>query len=169
MPYRQRGTARIVGIVDNLREAFEVGEEKMGALVGGETTSEADDERVGVDLSSKDIDAGRIALVAQPVVAETFADVVDEFLFQCDTSFPNFLVTDLINVFPQRRIALIFEEGLTEVLFVHGFPLAGAPGGIVHAVGDVADVAFVGIHVVDLLRIRRARGADARDKSSAGR
>ena len=40
----------IVGIVDNLREAFEVGEEKMGALVGGETTSEADDERVGVDL-----------------------------------------------------------------------------------------------------------------------
>ena len=141
----------IVGIVDNLREAFEVGEEKMGALVGGETTSEADDERVGVDFVEQRHHAGRIALVAQPVVAETFADVVDEFLFQRDASFPNFLVTDLINVFPQRRIALIFEEGLAKVLFVHGFPLAGAPGGIVHAVGDVADVAFVGIHVVDLL------------------
>ena len=104
---------------------------------------------LGLILSSKDITRAGSPGCAQ--CRGTFADVVDEFLFQRDAGFPNFLVTDLINVFPQRRIALIFKEGLAKVLFVHGFPLAGAPGGIVHAVGDVADVAFVGIHVVDLL------------------
>ena len=141
----------IVGVVDNLRQAFEIGEEQVGALVGGKAAGEANDERVGVDLVEQRHHAGGIALVAQPVVAEAFADVVDEFLLQCHASFPNFLVADLIDVFPEGGVALIVEESLAEVLFVHGFPLAGAPSGIVHAVGDIADVAFVGIHVIDFL------------------
>ncbi len=40
----------IVGVVDNLRQAFEIGEEQVGALVGGKAAGEANDERVGVDL-----------------------------------------------------------------------------------------------------------------------
>ena len=57
----------------------------------------------------------------------------------------------MIDVFPEGGVALIVEEGLAEVLFVHGFPLAGAPGRIVHTVGDITYVAFVGIHVIDFL------------------
>ena len=88
-------------------------------------------------------------MVLEPVVAEAFTDVVDELLLQSHTSFPNFLVRHLVDVFPKRLVALILDEGLAEILLVEVFPLASTPRGIVHTISDIAHVAFLGIHIVN--------------------
>ena len=40
----------VVGVVDNLGQTVEVGEEQVGTLVGGKATGKANEQRVGVDL-----------------------------------------------------------------------------------------------------------------------
>ena len=89
-------------------------------------------------------------MVFEPVVAETFTDVVDELLLQSHTSFPNFLVRHLVDVFPERLVALILDVAFTEVLLVEVFPLASTPRRVVHTVGDISHVTFFRIHVVNL-------------------
>ena len=88
-------------------------------------------------------------MVLEPVVAETFTDVVDELLLQSHTSFPNFLVRHLVDVFPERLVALILDVAFTEVLLVEVFPLASTPRRVVNTIGDIAHMAFIGIHIVN--------------------
>ena len=89
-------------------------------------------------------------MVLEPVVAETFTDVVDELLLQSHASFPNFLVRHLVDVFPERLVALILDIAFTEVLLVEVFPLASTPRRVVHTVGNISHVTFFWIHIVNL-------------------
>ena len=141
----------ILGIVYNLCQPVEVAEEEVCALVGSKAACETDDEGVGVDLVEQAYHACGIALVLQPVVAEAVTDVVYQLVLQGHTGFPYFLVAYLIDVLPDALVALVLDVLLAEVFLVECLPLVCAPGGVVYAVGDVAYVAFVGVHIVDLL------------------
>ena len=138
----------IVGVVDNLGQTVEVGEEEVRTLVGGKTTGEADEERVGVDLVEQAHDARRIALVLEPVLAEAATDVLNEFRLELHAGVPNHLIGNFVNLFPDLLVALVAHESLVEILVIDSLPLLGAPGGEVYAVGDVAHVAFFGIGVI---------------------
>ena len=133
-----------LGIVHNLGQAVDVGEEQMGALVGGETTTETNHQRVGRDALQQRHDTCRVALVAQPRLAELLADVVDELLLQCHTRFPDFGIGHLLNGVPNGFVALVEYKARIEIFVIDETPFRGRPGGQVHAVGDVAHVVFFG-------------------------
>ena len=133
----------VVGVVDDFGEALEVGEEQVGALVGGETAGEAYHEGVGVDLVDEGDDARGVALVLEPRFAEAAAYVLDELGLEAYAGVPDFLVGDVVDAAPDGFVALVGVERGVEVVVVELFPLLGAPGGEVYAVGDVADVVFL--------------------------
>ena len=60
----------IVGVVHNLGQTVEVGEEQVGALVGGEAAAEADHQGVGRDALDDGHHLGGVALVAEPLLCE---------------------------------------------------------------------------------------------------
>ncbi len=114
----------------------------MSALVGGKAAGEADDERVGVDLF-KDLDDSRgISLVGEPFGLEVTLHEVDELVFHRGAHFPDLFVFGLEDAFPCFGIALVIEYLLAELFGVESLPFACGPGGHVHTVGDVANMAF---------------------------
>ena len=72
----------------------------MSALVGSETTCETDKQSIGVNLVEQGNHARGVALISQPSVAETFADVFDEFGLQAYTCAPDDIVRYFVNLFP---------------------------------------------------------------------
>ena len=129
-------------VVDDACETVKVGEEEVCALVGCEAACETDDEGVGVNLLDDVHHLAGVALVGEPLGLEVALDKVDELVLEGHAHVPDLLVRDLEDVVPGLGVALVVEDVLAEFLLVEGLPLAGGPGGHVHAVGDVADVAL---------------------------
>ena len=74
---REEEEHRVLGVVHNLGQTLQVGEEKVGALVGGEAAAEADHQRVGIDAFEQRYDTGGVALVLQPRLRELLTDILD--------------------------------------------------------------------------------------------
>ena len=133
-----------MGIVDNLRKPFEVGKEKMGALVGGKTTGKADEKGIGIDAFENRNDTRGIALVLNPVIAELVAHEADEFVFHHLTHIPNLFIGHIIDFLPQRTVILTGKEVGSEVFYIELFPFRSGPCGHVHTIGNVTYMQLVG-------------------------
>ena len=79
-------------IVNDLRQALQVGEEQVSTLVSSETTAETDHQSVRIDTLEQRYDTSRITLVLQPCLCELLTDISYEFLLQCHTSIPDFSI-----------------------------------------------------------------------------
>ncbi len=129
-------------VVDDACQTVEVGEQQVCALVGGEAACEAYDESVGIDFVDDVHHCGWITLVGEPFFLEVATDEVDELVLELYAHVPDFFIGNGENAFPCFGVALVFEYLCTEFLHVEFFPFGSCPGGHVHAVGDVAYVAF---------------------------
>ena len=129
-------------VVYNLGQTVEVGEEKVSALVCGESTCEANDEGVGVDAVENVNHSTGIALVGKPFFFEVATKEVDEFVFHRLSHVPDYLVGHVEDAFPCIGIALIFEHAAAESVVIEFLPLRSSPCGHVHTVGHIANVAF---------------------------
>ena len=134
----------IVGVVDNLGKAFEVGEEEVCALVGCEASCEAYEQGVRVNLVKQAYNAAWVALILEPVLAEAFADVVDEFRLEEHARFPDDFVWHVVDFLPNALVRLVVEEVCVEELVMYAAPFACAPCWVVYAVCDVSYMAFFG-------------------------
>ena len=130
----------MLGVVDDLAQAVEISEEKVSALVCGETAAEANHQGVGVDALQERHHTRRVALVAEPLLRELVADILDELLLEGHASLPNLVVGHVVDGVPNAFVALVAHEGRIEILIVDLTPLCCAPCGEVDAIGDVAHV-----------------------------
>ena len=117
----------MLGIVNNLAEAIQVGEEQMGALVSSKTTAEANHQRVRVDALKQGYHASRVALVAEPCLGKLLTDIGNELLLESHTGLPDFIVWNVVDTMPDRLIALVAHERLVEILVINLTPLCRCP------------------------------------------
>ena len=123
----------------------------MGTLVGCETTGETNQEGVWIDFVEQRNDTRRVALILEPVVAETLADVVDEFHLQLHASLPNDIIGHIVDFLPNACVTLVVEEILVEIFSIDFFPFLGCPGREVNAVCYVANVAFFAVLLLEVV------------------
>jgi len=79
-------------IINDFRQAVEVGKQEVCPFVGRETAAEPEQQCIGVDAVEDGDYFRRVALVFQPVFAVLRFDVIDEFLFKRPAYFPNLVV-----------------------------------------------------------------------------
>ena len=79
-------------IVNDLRQALQVGEEQVSTLVSSETTAETNHQSVRVDALEQRYYTSRVTLVLQPSLCELLTDVSYELLLQCHTGIPDFSI-----------------------------------------------------------------------------
>ena len=127
----------MLGIVDDLAQTIKICEEQMGALISGEATAEADHQRVRIDTLQQRHHTSRIALIAEPLLRELVADILDELLLQRHTRLPDLIVRNIVDSMPDLLVALILHERGIEVLVVDVAPLCCAPCGEMHAIGHI--------------------------------
>ena len=130
----------IVGVVDNLRQTLQVGEEQVSTLVGSKAATETDEQCVGVNLVEQGYDARGVTLVLQPSLTILLAHVVDELVLQCHTGLPDLFVGHIVDGLPNLLFRLVVPEVLIEVGSIELFPLGSTPSGEVNTVGHITYV-----------------------------
>ena len=96
-----------LGIVDHGGEALHVGEQQVGALVGGEAAGEADGERIGREHFAEACSSfGRLA-AALCLLAGAAADEVEELRLQAEVRLPELAIVDVFDLFPGARRAAV--------------------------------------------------------------
>ncbi len=129
-------------VVDDLGQTVQIGEEQVGALIGGEAAGKAYDQRIGIDAVENAEHGGGIALICEPFGLEFAFYEVDKFVFHCHSHIPYLFVVDGEDAFPRFRVGLVGEYLLAELLGVECFPFRCCPCRHVHAVCHVAHVAL---------------------------
>ena len=132
-------------VVNNLRQAFDIGKEQVCTLVSGKTTAETNHQCVGVDAFEQRNNARRVALVFEPHLGKHLADKTNKLIFQRHARVPNLLVVYIVDAMPNLFVALVGHERRVEVLIVKLTPLGSGPSGQVNAIGYIAHVVFFGV------------------------
>ena len=132
-------------IVDNLLQAVEVSEQEVRTLIGSETATETNHQRLRVNALQDAHHLSRIALVAQPLLGELITDVFDELLLQGHARAPDFVIGNIVDGMPNALVALVIKEIGIKILVIDLAPLSGRPSREVHTIGDIADMVFLRI------------------------
>ena len=136
---------RIFLVVDESLETLEIGEEQVCSLVGGEASSETDDEGVRSHVVDGSDDACRVALTLHPVLAELLAYVVDKLTLEVHADTPDGLIRQVFILSPHLGVRLVVYPAFGEGLFVELLPFGSGPSGHVYAVGDIAHMQLFGV------------------------
>ena len=73
-------------------------------------------------------------------VRKTVLNLIDEFLTECSTDVPYFLIRNLVDTLEARLVIVVSLECLSEYLGVNSLPLWCSPCRIVNAICNVAYV-----------------------------
>src|SRR4029077_20509101 len=91
---------RAFGIVDHGGQALEVGEDQVGALVGGEAAGKSDGERVWTEHFGQPLQNLARLEAALSLFDGAAADELEKLGFQAEVGLPEFAVIDVLNAFP---------------------------------------------------------------------
>ena len=80
--------------------------------------------------------------MGKPFFLEVAAHEVDEFVLELHAQVPDFLIGHFEDAFPGFGVALFVEHLAAEFPGIEFLPLRSCPGRHVHAVGNIAYVAF---------------------------
>ena len=116
-----------LGIVDNLSQTVEVGEEQVCTLVGSKTTGKADGESLGIEGIDCLDNLGRVLLLLAKVVGYLLLDEVEELGLEALADLPDLLVISLVDLLPHLVLCLRLVVTGTEQLLIELLPLAGSP------------------------------------------
>ena len=135
---------RIIGVVHQFIETLEVGEEQVSAFVRRKTTTETDDEVIGVHLRECLDDTTRVSLVLHPVVTELILDILDQFALEVHTRLPDDCIGNLCVRFPHLEVRLVSHPLLRQIFRIHFLPLGSGPCRHMDTVGNIVYVEFLG-------------------------
>ena len=114
----------------------------MRTFVSCETTTEANQQRIRINLIHQRNDTWRISLVLQPCITEWFADIINQLILHRHTSLPDFFIGHVIDSFPNLRIRLVKPEVFVEIFKVQLFPFCCTPSREVNTVSNITYVHF---------------------------
>ena len=118
------GTFRVV---DQLRQTLQVAKQQMGALVGGETTGEADNQGVLIQIVDSLQNQFRAFLTLAHVFLDLLREVGYQLMLQLLADGPDGIVRHLFDLLPHLHIRLMVEVIRTKSEFVKTLPEAVAP------------------------------------------
>src|SRR5882672_3499287 len=134
---------RAFGIVHHGGEALEIGEDQVGALVGGEAAGKSDGQRVWTEhLAESRQNLARFE-AALGLFDGAAADELEKLGLQAEMCLPEFAVVDVLNALPNFGVAAVLVPVGAEVAVVEPEHLRGQPGWNVNSIGDVSDGNFV--------------------------
>ena len=134
-----------LGVVHNLAETLQVGKEQMCTLISSKAAAEADNQSIVVETLDEFDNSLRIALILQPSLLVLFGDILEEFLLQSLTGFPNLFVRAVVDAVPNLFVRLIAKMLRVEILGINLSPFRSTPSREVNTVGNIADMALLGI------------------------
>ena len=135
---------RIIRIVHNLGQTFQICKEQMSTLVSSKTTSETNQQSIGVNLIQQSYDAGRITLILQPSLTVLLTHIIDKLVLQCHTCLPDFFIRHIIDSLPYFLVRLVIPEVFIKVGGIELFPLRCTPCREVYTIGHIAHVILLG-------------------------
>ena len=134
---------RALGVVHHGREFLDIGQNQIGALVGGKAAGEADGERVRTEHAAQPLQHFRRFAAALGLLHGPVAHKVQQPRFQVEMRFPEFAVVHVLDALPDFGLAAVLLPAGSEMTVVETKHLRRQPGRNVHAVGDVPDGNFV--------------------------
>ncbi len=134
---------RTFGIVDHGGQALKIGQDEVGALVGGEAAGESDGQCVWTEHLAEAHESFARFVAALGLLDGSAADELEKLGFQAEVRLPEFAVIDVLNAFPDFGIARVLVPVGAEMAVVEAEHLRSEPGRNVNSVGDVADGNFV--------------------------
>ena len=130
-------------VVDDRRQPVEVGEQQVGALVGGEAAGETDGQHVGLDALDDLNHLARRVETHLIGVAVAAADMLYELVLEIHALVPQLFVGNLVDLLPCRDVVGVPLESVGEIAGVQAAHAGRDPRREVHAVGDVPDMKLV--------------------------
>ena len=91
---------RTLGVVDHGGEPLDVGEQQVGALVGGKAAGEADGQRVGREHFAEPLQILRRLAAAFGLLARAAAHEVEQLRLQAEVRLPQLAVVDVLDLLP---------------------------------------------------------------------
>ena len=96
---------RALGIVDHRGQALDVGEDQVGALVGGEPAREADGQRIGREHFVQPVERLLRFAAARGLFAGAVAGEIEQLGLQAEVRLPEFAVVDAFDGCPGALVA----------------------------------------------------------------
>ena len=164
---------RTLGIVHHRSQLFDVGQNQVSPLVGGEAAGKSDGQRVRTEHAAQPLQHFGRLVAALRLLDHPVAHKIQQPRFQVEMGFPEFAVVHVLDAFPDCGIGAVLLPARSQMAVVKAEHLRRQPGRNVHAVGDVPDGNFVlglagikaGPHVRATLRHASAETALARRES----
>ena len=130
-------------VVDDGRQAIQIGEEQQRPFVSGETARKTDLQHIGLDALEHLHDLmGRIH-AHLPGIAVAAADQANELLFEHHALLPKVFVRDVVHLLPLRNTIFVPLEPFGKIAGIQTAQAHSRPGREMHAVGHVTDMQFV--------------------------
>src|SRR5262245_8119603 len=120
-------------------QSFEVAEQQGRALVGRKASGEAYGKRFGVEQCTSRDDLRSLELSFHPTASGTFPYEAHEFAFHGLAYGPEFLVGDIQDPLPHRRVVAFLRPFRTEILAIELVEFWRDPGRRMDSVGHAAE------------------------------
>ena len=118
---------------------FDVGQNQIGALVGGKAARKTDGERIGTEHAFQLLQHLARFFAARGLLDGAAAHKFDHPRFQVEMSLPELAVVDVVDAFPDLGLAAAQMPSRAEMAIVEAKHLRGQPGRDMDAVGNVSD------------------------------
>ena len=132
----------LVPAVEHLQDPFQVEQEKIGSLIGRESASESDRQRVWIEYVSSRFDGVLALLASSALPAEPTAHESEQQALQRIMRLPQFAGVDFVNFLPGRRLTHPARPTSRKMAVVQLAHLPRQPARHMHAVGDMPDRNF---------------------------
>ena len=123
------------------REAshFDIGQNQVGALVGGKAAGKSDGQGVRTQNAAQALPEFQGFAAALRLLDGAGADKLQEALLQAEMRFPQFPIIDVFDPFPDARFAAVLVPARAQMAVVETEHLRRQPSGNVHSIGDVSN------------------------------
>ena len=136
---RKHELHRTFRVIDHGRYLLDVGQNQIGALVGGKAARETNGERVGTEGAFQLLQHGQRFVAARSLFDGAAAHKLDHSRLQIEVRLPEFAVVNVVNAFPDLGLAAAQLPSRAQMAIVEAKHLRGQPSGDMNAVGDVSD------------------------------
>ena len=135
---------RTLWIIDDTAQTIEVGKQQVSTLVGSKTTTEANNQCVGVQALCQFSDSRGIILTLEPSGTELSFNIIEQVLLHQQTSLPKHLIRTIVDTFPTLFVRLVTQQILVKIFLIDILqPTGSHPCREVNTISDVAHVVLL--------------------------
>src|SRR5208337_3317526 len=126
-------------VIDHAGDFFDVGQNQIGALVGGKAARKTDGERIGTEYAFQLLEHVAWFVAARGLLDGAAAHKFDQARLQVEMSLPELAVVNVVNALPDSGLAAEQMPSRTKMAIIEAKHLRSQPGGDMDAVGNVPD------------------------------